>query len=70
MATLPAEPSAGPAAGGEAVAAAAAATEEEEEEARQLLQTLQAAEGQQLVQEPATARPDRGRRRRALQERV
>ncbi|ELW71127.1 Homeobox protein SIX5 [Tupaia chinensis] len=42
MATLPAEPSAGPAAGGEAVAAAA--TEEEEEEARQLLQTLQAAE--------------------------
>ncbi|PNI28767.1 SIX5 isoform 4 [Pan troglodytes] len=68
MATLPAEPSAGPAAGGEAVAAAA--TEEEEEEARQLLQTLQAAEGQQLVQEPATARPDRGRRRRALQERV
>ncbi|KAI2591797.1 SIX homeobox 5 [Homo sapiens] len=69
MATLPAEPSAGPAAGGEAVAAAAA-TEEEEEEARQLLQTLQAAEGQQLVQEPATARPDRGRRRRALQERV
>uniref|UniRef100_A0A2K5M9F3 SIX homeobox 5 n=3 Tax=Cercopithecinae TaxID=9528 RepID=A0A2K5M9F3_CERAT len=68
MATLPAEPSAGPAAGGEAVAAAA--TEEEEEEARQLLQTLQAAEGQQLVQEPATARPDRGRRRRTLQERV
>uniref|UniRef100_A0A8C8Y8W1 SIX homeobox 5 n=2 Tax=Felidae TaxID=9681 RepID=A0A8C8Y8W1_PANLE len=67
MATLPAEPSAGPAAGGEAVAAAA--TEEEEEEARQLLQTLQAAEGQQLVQEPATARSDRGRRR-ALQERV
>ncbi|XP_004401020.1 PREDICTED: homeobox protein SIX5 [Odobenus rosmarus divergens] len=48
MATLPAEPSAGPAAGGEAVAAAAAAaaTEEEEEEARQLLQTLQAAEGE------------------------
>ncbi|XP_045632246.1 LOW QUALITY PROTEIN: homeobox protein SIX5 [Ursus americanus] len=45
MATLPAEPSAGPAAGGEAVAAAAA-TEEEEEEARQLLQTLQAAEGE------------------------
>ncbi|XP_011935947.1 PREDICTED: homeobox protein SIX5 [Cercocebus atys] len=44
MATLPAEPSAGPAAGGEAVAAAA--TEEEEEEARQLLQTLQAAEGE------------------------
>ncbi|CAK6437212.1 unnamed protein product [Pipistrellus nathusii] len=44
MATLPAEPSAGPAAGGEAVAAAAA--EEEEEEARQLLQTLQAAEGE------------------------
>ncbi|XP_077887963.1 homeobox protein SIX5 isoform X2 [Ictidomys tridecemlineatus] len=43
MATLPAEPSAGPAAGGEAVAAA---TEEEEEEARQLLQTLQAAEGE------------------------
>lgn len=41
---LPAEPSAGPAAGGEAVAAAA--TEEEEEEARQLLQTLQAAEGE------------------------
>uniref|UniRef100_A0A8C6B2T7 SIX homeobox 5 n=1 Tax=Monodon monoceros TaxID=40151 RepID=A0A8C6B2T7_MONMO len=68
MATLPAEPSAGPAAGGEAVAAAAA-TEEEEEEARQLLQTLQAAEGQ-LVQEPTTARPDRGRRRRALQERI
>uniref|UniRef100_A0A2I2Y3X4 SIX homeobox 5 n=1 Tax=Gorilla gorilla gorilla TaxID=9595 RepID=A0A2I2Y3X4_GORGO len=68
MATLPVEPNAGPAAGGEAVAAAA--TEEEEEEARQLLQTLQAAEGQQLVQEPATARPDRGRRRRALQERV
>uniref|UniRef100_A0A7N9D3K0 SIX homeobox 5 n=1 Tax=Macaca fascicularis TaxID=9541 RepID=A0A7N9D3K0_MACFA len=66
MATLPAEPSAGPAAGG----AVAAATEEEEEEARQLLQTLQAAEGQQLVQEPATARPDRGRRRRTLQERV
>ncbi|XP_043290855.1 homeobox protein SIX5 [Cervus canadensis] len=46
MATLPAEPSAGPAAGGEAVVAAAAATEEEEEEARQLLQTLQAAEGE------------------------
>uniref|UniRef100_A0A2K6ETG0 SIX homeobox 5 n=1 Tax=Propithecus coquereli TaxID=379532 RepID=A0A2K6ETG0_PROCO len=68
MATLPAEPSAGPAVGGEAVAAAA--TEEEEEEARQLLQTLQAAEGQQLVQEPATARQDRGRRRRSLQERV
>uniref|UniRef100_A0A287ANB9 SIX homeobox 5 n=1 Tax=Sus scrofa TaxID=9823 RepID=A0A287ANB9_PIG len=45
MATLPSEPSAGPAAGGEAVAAAAAA-EEEEEEARQLLQTLQAAEGE------------------------
>lgn len=45
MATLPAEPSAGPAAGGEAAAAAAAA-EEEEEEARQLLQTLQAAEGE------------------------
>uniref|UniRef100_A0A8D2DW16 SIX homeobox 5 n=1 Tax=Sciurus vulgaris TaxID=55149 RepID=A0A8D2DW16_SCIVU len=67
MATLPADPSAGPAAGGEAVAAA---TEEEEEEARQLLQTLQAAEGQQLVQEPATARPDRDWRRRALQERV
>ncbi|XP_008156551.2 homeobox protein SIX5 isoform X1 [Eptesicus fuscus] len=44
MATLPAEPNAGPAAGGEAVAAAA--TEEEEEEARQLLQTLQAAEGE------------------------
>ncbi|XP_019485035.1 PREDICTED: homeobox protein SIX5 [Hipposideros armiger] len=44
MATLPAEPSAGPAAGGEAVAVAA--TEEEEEEARQLLQTLQAAEGE------------------------
>ncbi|XP_006901305.1 PREDICTED: homeobox protein SIX5 [Elephantulus edwardii] len=44
MATLPAEPSAGPAAGGEA--AVAAATEEEEEEARQLLQTLQAAEGE------------------------
>ncbi|XP_037674970.1 homeobox protein SIX5 [Choloepus didactylus] len=44
MATLPAEPSAGPAAGGEVVAAAA--TEEEEEEARQLLQTLQAAEGE------------------------
>ncbi|XP_004607781.2 homeobox protein SIX5 [Sorex araneus] len=44
MATLPAEPSAGPTAGGEAVAAAA--TEEEEEEARQLLQTLQAAEGE------------------------
>uniref|UniRef100_A0A8C2UGQ4 SIX homeobox 5 n=1 Tax=Chinchilla lanigera TaxID=34839 RepID=A0A8C2UGQ4_CHILA len=43
MATLPAEPSAGPAAAGEAVAAA---TEEEEEEARQLLQTLQAAEGE------------------------
>ncbi|XP_021101830.1 homeobox protein SIX5 isoform X2 [Heterocephalus glaber] len=43
MATLPAEPSAGPAAGGKAVAAA---TEEEEEEARQLLQTLQAAEGE------------------------
>ncbi|XP_063108978.1 homeobox protein SIX5 isoform X2 [Cavia porcellus] len=43
MATLPAEPSAGPAAGGEAVVAA---TEEEEEEARQLLQTLQAAEGE------------------------
>lgn len=42
---LPSEPSAGPAAGGEAVAAAAAA-EEEEEEARQLLQTLQAAEGE------------------------
>ncbi|XP_062966925.1 homeobox protein SIX5 isoform X2 [Cynocephalus volans] len=46
MATLPAEPNAGPAAGGEAVAVAAAATEEEEEEARQLLQTLQAAEGE------------------------
>ncbi|DAA19683.1 homeobox protein SIX5 [Bos indicus] len=45
MATLPAEPSARPAAGGEAVVAAAA-TEEEEEEARQLLQTLQAAEGE------------------------
>ncbi|XP_058530345.1 homeobox protein SIX5 [Ochotona princeps] len=45
MATLPGEPSAGPAAGGEAVAAAAA-EEEEEEEARQLLQTLQAAEGE------------------------
>uniref|UniRef100_A0A8C6QQ34 Sine oculis-related homeobox 5 n=1 Tax=Nannospalax galili TaxID=1026970 RepID=A0A8C6QQ34_NANGA len=45
MATLPAEPNAGPAAGGEAVVAAAA-TEEEEEEARQLLQTLQAAEGE------------------------
>ncbi|CAH7391083.1 homeobox protein SIX5 [Phodopus roborovskii] len=44
MATSPAEPSAGPAAGGEA--AAAAAEEEEEEEARQLLQTLQAAEGE------------------------
>ncbi|XP_003799570.1 homeobox protein SIX5 [Otolemur garnettii] len=44
MATLPAEPSAGPAVGGEAVAAAA--TEEEEEEARQLLKTLQAAEGE------------------------
>ncbi|KAK2507081.1 hypothetical protein MC885_018271 [Smutsia gigantea] len=44
MATFPSEPSAGPAAGGEAVAAAA--TEEEEEEARQLLQTLQAAEGE------------------------
>nr|XP_012302142.1 homeobox protein SIX5 [Aotus nancymaae] len=44
MATLPAEPSVGPAAGGEAVAATA--TEEEEEEARQLLQTLQAAEGE------------------------
>lgn len=44
MATLPAEPSAGPAAGGEAAAAAAAG--EEEEEARQLLQTLQAAEGE------------------------
>ncbi|XP_052617296.1 homeobox protein SIX5 [Peromyscus californicus insignis] len=42
MATSPAEPSAGPTAGGEA----AAATEEEEEEARQLLQTLQAAEGE------------------------
>ncbi|XP_057617763.1 homeobox protein SIX5 [Chionomys nivalis] len=42
MATSPAEPSAGPAAGGEA----AAATEEEEEEARQLLQTLQEAEGE------------------------
>lgn len=42
MATSPAEPSAGPAAGGEA----AAATEEEEEEARRLLQTLQAAEGE------------------------
>ncbi|XP_021497885.1 homeobox protein SIX5 [Meriones unguiculatus] len=42
MATSPAEPSAGQAAGGEA----AAATEEEEEEARQLLQTLQAAEGE------------------------
>ncbi|KAH0507588.1 homeobox protein SIX5 isoform X2 [Microtus ochrogaster] len=41
MATSP-EPSAGPAAGGEA----AAATEEEEEEARQLLQTLQEAEGE------------------------
>uniref|UniRef100_A0A671EJG8 SIX homeobox 5 n=1 Tax=Rhinolophus ferrumequinum TaxID=59479 RepID=A0A671EJG8_RHIFE len=68
MATLPAEPSAGPAAGGEAVAVAA--TEEEEEEARQLLQTLQAAEGQQLVQESTTARPDRGRQRCALQERV
>ncbi|XP_007532284.2 homeobox protein SIX5 isoform X1 [Erinaceus europaeus] len=40
MATSPAEPSAGPAAGGEAAA------EEEEEEARQLLQTLQAAEGE------------------------
>uniref|UniRef100_A0A2K5DTX3 SIX homeobox 5 n=1 Tax=Aotus nancymaae TaxID=37293 RepID=A0A2K5DTX3_AOTNA len=68
MATLPAEPSVGPAAGGEAVAATA--TEEEEEEARQLLQTLQAAEGQQLVQEPAATRSDRGQRRRALQERV
>ncbi|XP_006067552.2 homeobox protein SIX5 [Bubalus kerabau] len=45
MATLPAEPNARPAAGGEAVVAAAA-TEEEEEEARQLLQTLQAAEGE------------------------
>uniref|UniRef100_A0A8C5JYP4 Sine oculis-related homeobox 5 n=1 Tax=Jaculus jaculus TaxID=51337 RepID=A0A8C5JYP4_JACJA len=44
MATLPAEPSAGPAAGGQA--AAAATEEEEEEEARQLLQTLQAAEGE------------------------
>ncbi|KAL6085895.1 hypothetical protein STEG23_010896 [Scotinomys teguina] len=42
MATSPAEPSAGPTAVGEA----AAATEEEEEEARQLLQTLQAAEGE------------------------
>ncbi|KAK7804647.1 hypothetical protein U0070_016160 [Myodes glareolus] len=42
MATSPAEPSAGPAAVGEA----AAATEEEEEEARQLLQTLQEAEGE------------------------
>ncbi|KAM5237440.1 homeobox protein SIX5 [Ctenodactylus gundi] len=42
MATLPAEQSSGPAAGGEAAAAA----EEEEEEARQLLQTLQAAEGE------------------------
>lgn len=42
MATSPADPSAGPAAGGEA----AAATEEEEEEARQLLQTLQEAEGE------------------------
>uniref|UniRef100_A0A8C6GG66 Sine oculis-related homeobox 5 n=1 Tax=Mus spicilegus TaxID=10103 RepID=A0A8C6GG66_MUSSI len=42
MATSPAEPSAGPAARGEA----AAATEEQEEEARQLLQTLQAAEGE------------------------
>lgn len=43
MATSPAEPSAGPTAGGEA---AAATEEEEEEEARQLLQTLQAAEGE------------------------
>ncbi|XP_075393144.1 homeobox protein SIX5 [Tenrec ecaudatus] len=42
MATLPAEPSAGPAAGGEAAAAAAT----EEDEARRLLQTLQAAEGE------------------------
>ncbi|XP_023391004.1 homeobox protein SIX5 [Pteropus vampyrus] len=50
MATLPAEPSAGPAAGGEAVAVAA--TEEEEEEARQLLQTLQAAEGEAAAAGP------------------
>ncbi|XP_037374079.1 homeobox protein SIX5 [Talpa occidentalis] len=40
MATSPAEPSAGPAAGGEAAA------EEEEAEARRLLRTLQAAEGE------------------------
>ncbi|KAL1769193.1 homeobox protein SIX5 [Sigmodon hispidus] len=45
MATSPAEPSAGPAAGGEA-AAAPEEEEEEEEEARQLLHTLQAAEGE------------------------
>uniref|UniRef100_A0A8C2MEC8 Sine oculis-related homeobox 5 n=1 Tax=Cricetulus griseus TaxID=10029 RepID=A0A8C2MEC8_CRIGR len=51
MATSPAEPSAGPAAGGEA----AAATEEEEEEARQLLQTLQAAEGEAAAAAAAAA---------------
>uniref|UniRef100_A0A2K6TZW7 SIX homeobox 5 n=1 Tax=Saimiri boliviensis boliviensis TaxID=39432 RepID=A0A2K6TZW7_SAIBB len=54
MATLPAEPSVGPAAGGEAVAATA--TEEEEEEARQLLQTLQAAEGEAAAEPPTGLR--------------
>ncbi|XP_051018459.1 homeobox protein SIX5 [Acomys russatus] len=58
MATSPAEPSAGQAAGGEA----AAATEEEEEEARQLLQTLQAAEGEAAAAGAGEAAAESGTR--------